>query len=82
MGCLSLLQDVITDAAPRTVAIADIFCFRRLTFCLRRVLRADYLVGHISNLPVAVDSHNELLYKKSLSMLRLKLTRTGARSDS
>jgi hypothetical protein len=29
-----------------------------------RVLRADYLVGCVSNLPVAVDSHDELLVKK------------------
>jgi hypothetical protein len=28
------------------------------------VLQADYLVGRVSNLPVAVDSHDELLVKK------------------
>ena len=27
------LLDMITDAAPRTVAIADIFCFQRFAFC-------------------------------------------------
>jgi hypothetical protein len=31
---------------------------------------------------VAVDSHDELLDKKSLSTLRLKLTHTGASSDN
>jgi hypothetical protein len=29
-----------------------------------RLLRVDYLVGRVSNLPVAVDSHDELLVKK------------------
>jgi hypothetical protein len=29
-----------------------------------QMLRADYLVGRVSNLPVAVDSHDELLVKK------------------
>jgi hypothetical protein len=51
-------------------------------FSVPKMLRADYLVGRMSNLPVAVDSHDELLYKKSLSTSRLKLTRTGVRSDS